>query len=135
MVKIGTPAHDLVPANEVTLPEMAIEYEFGWTGIVCDVAKTIGNHLHVVETQTQVRPLTLKVCESSALITRATLAALLVLAKVPNATYTLTMDSVTFTVRFRNEEQPVIVATPLTSKVTYAADDKYVNLVIKLSVV
>ncbi len=65
-------------------------------------------------------------------ITKAILDDLSDLAAVKDATYELVYESLTYNVRFRIEDKPVIEADPIRDRVPEQDSDEYNNVVIKL---
>ena len=53
-------------------------------------------------------------------------------SSVPKATYTLTFEGVSYTVRFRNEDYPPVEAEPIIERPNYVTTDLYNNVRIKL---
>ncbi len=65
-------------------------------------------------------------------ITKAILDDLSDLAAVKDATYELVYEALTYNVRFRIEDKPVIEADPIRDRVPEQDTDEYNNVVIKL---
>ena len=118
----------------VSLPDLTIEQEFGWTGVESAVDMSVGGAPIVWEREISGQPLDLVGGEDTAWITRAILEDLLALAAVPRATYTLDYEGTEYTVRFRNEDG-AISAEPLVPRPNHEDTDYYKNVRIRLMIV
>jgi hypothetical protein len=116
----------------VTLPDLIIEDEFSWSGVESRVEFSLSGRPVVAEQEIFGKPIDLVGTDKSGWIDRATLIALQNLAKVPMAEYELTYGTESKTVRFRNEEPPVIFASPIAPSPDQENEDRYNNLRIKL---
>jgi len=126
----------IVYLDSVNLPDVVINDEFGDKVIDSYVERTLdGTPIIWEQALTSGQFLNLTGGSDFAWISRGDLITLKELASVPYATYTLTYGGIDRTVRFRNEEFPVISATPLVPRINHENSDWYNNLVIKLMVV
>lgn len=122
----------MIQLDTIELPDLVIEDEFAFTGVEARVDRSLGGAPIIWEQEIAGRPIDLTGDERSAWITRDTLEDLKTLAAVPGATYTLTYESDTYTVRFRHEEPPAIMADPLVPRPNHADGDYYKNVRLKL---
>lgn len=117
----------------VSLPDAVVVDEFSTPGVVATATRTAGGGVNVQEFAiVSGEPLVLAGGEDFAWISRATLVALRALADVPNATYTLSYEGTSFSVRFANESPPAISATPILPRPNHSGTDYYNNLRIAL---
>lgn len=123
----------MVVFEGIQLPDMMRVNEFGYTGLTSEVSRVIGNKVIVQDNIINLKPIDLKVCDTSVPVSRATLKQLHALSQVPNEVYTLTMGTATLFVRFRHESAPVIQADPVISKMEYDDTDMYANLYLRLA--
>ena len=118
----------------VTLPDLTIEQEYGWTGVEAAVDMSVGGAPIVWERLISGRPLDLAGGEDTGWILRSVLDSLKALAAVPRATYTLAYEGETYTARFRHEEG-AIEAAPVVPRPNQASGDYYRNVRIRLMVI
>lgn len=117
----------------ITLPDAIILEPFNWPGIHASVEDTLGGGKIVQEfTKLDFQLIDLYGEEDIAWITHAVLESLRAIAMIANATYSLVYEGNTWTVRFRHEDAPVVVAEPIIPKVIPLDTDYYNNLWIKL---
>lgn len=118
----------------VSLPDLVLsgEFRFGNSGVqsVMNVSRD-GTPL-VFEQSSGYKNAELLGAADAGWITHGTLMSLNSLAAVPNATYTLSYEGNTYTIRFRNWDQPVIEADPLVPRPNPENTDWYNNVQIKL---
>jgi len=118
--------------DTINLPDLVIDSELGNSSVDADVLLSLGGKPMVFERLVGGKYIDLVGFSDQAWIDRQTLVSLRALAAVPYSTYVLTYEGVTKTVRFRNEEQPVIEASPLLPRPNQAGTDWYNNVRIKL---
>ncbi|MEA3272484.1 MAG: hypothetical protein U9P90_02345 [Patescibacteria group bacterium] len=121
-----------VTLGGISLPELAIENEFGRTAVDSSVEFALDTTPHVWEQSKLWKPLDLVGTSSTCMMYRSELVELKALADVVDATYTLVHNSITRTVRFRNEEPDVIEAIPLGPREGMTDTDIYTSIRIKL---
>lgn len=120
--------------DSLTLPQdLAWVDEFQDTQVISKVNETLTGRKVVWERQREGRLITLSGTADQAWIERSDLITLYNMASVPEANYSLNFEGTLYTVRFRNEEQPVIEATPLVGRPNHETGDYYNNLLIKLA--
>lgn len=121
----GVNLGDLLPSE----PE-----RLGNTGVASAVEYSLSGRQIVWEATQQSRPITLEGGEDFGWISRATMDELMAMAGVPGAVYSLTLhDGTVRRVRFRHEEAPVIVGTPVVHSTDQQSQWRYAGVVIKLS--
>lgn len=106
------------------------EFEFSGVRAVVEYAKA-GNPL-IWEGLFGGRPIDLVGDTNAGWLLRSTLLQLKTMAAVPGATYTLDYNGTISTVRFRQEDQPVISGEMITPVQNPDSDDAYNNIRIKL---
>lgn len=119
----------------IALPGLVVESDIAPTAVRAETTKTLSGRLVIWETTEHGgKNIDLSGGTDYGWLTRADLIALQALASVAGATYTLTLadDAGTITVRFRNEDQPAIEASPLVPRPNPADTDYYNNTRIKL---
>jgi len=121
-----------ITLGAVALPDLIIDNEFGLSGIQAVVKFSLGGTPLIFEQERGGKPLDLVGTADSGWITKATLLSLRAMASVPRATYLLSYENTNYTVRFRNESQPVIEAEPVLPRPNQEVDDWYANVRIKL---
>ena len=117
----------------VSLPDLSIEQEYGWTGVEAAVDRTVGGSPVVWEREITGRTLDLVGGDDMGWITRSTLESLKSLAAVVRGTYTLSFEGTDYTVRFRHEEG-AIEAAPVIPRPNQASGDYYRNVRIRLMI-
>ena len=122
----------MVTLDGIQLPDLVIEDEFGFTGISSVVEHSLSGKPIIWEQKIGGKPITLKGTNRDAWIARSTLQQIHALATVVGAYYILNYESRIYSVRFRNEDVPVITATPITPRPNHDSNDYYNNLLIKL---
>jgi len=120
-----------ITLDAVTLPDLVIENEYEWSGVRAVAEHSLGGTPIIWEQENYGRPLDLTGGPEYGWVTRETLNDLQALAAVPGATYTLTYESDTYTVRFRHEET-AISARPIIPRPNHVDADYYNNVVIRL---
>jgi len=103
----------------------------GHSGIDSRVVRTRDNSVKVFEQSFGVKVFDLVGGDNFATLTGAQIDALMVMAAVIGATYTLEYNYVSSTFRFRNEDQPVIEHDPLGPREKMTATAIYRNVRIK----
>ena len=116
----------------ITLPDVVIENELGDSMIDAKAEATLGGNILIWERVRYYKSFNLIGGSDDAWIDRTTLLALQALSFVADTTYSLVYESVTKTVRFRHEDQPIIIADPIYKRPNAASTDYYNNLIIKL---
>ena len=113
---------DLILENEIGVVTIQSEAEtsLGGTPIVWEQA-LIGASIDLISPNT-----------NSGWVSRTDLLAIKALANVPNTTYTLVYESDTITVRFRNEDPPVVEHSPIIERPNQDGTDWHTNVRIKL---
>ena len=107
-----------------------------WTGVDARKSSTLTGRSIIWEQAIDGgQPITLSGGIDWGWITAGNLDDLYELAKIPGAYYELSYEGDLYTVRFRQEEPPVIDAVPVTGRPNEASTDQYCNLTIKLMVV
>lgn len=115
----------------ITLPDLEWEKDAVWSGVRASVVYTLGGVPVVWEQSVQGRPIDLIGADDYGWIDRATLLQVTALASIPNTSYTLVFEGVSYTVRFRNEEG-AIEAEPIIPRSNHASGDYYNNVRIRL---
>lgn len=122
-----------VKIDTITLPNAIIENEFSFTGVRSAVDLTLGGTPIVWEQGYTGRIFDLISGETDAdWVTRETLLSLQALAGVADATYILNYEGTSMTVRFRNEDPPVIIAKAVVGRSRKIDYEYYNELRIKL---
>lgn len=116
----------------VTLPELVWDNEFGRAPVESKVDVSLGGTPLIWEQTTEGISIDLVGGTETGWATRSVLVALMALASLPEATYALSYEGDTYTVRFRHEEAPVIEANPVVPRPNHAGGDWYNNIRIKL---
>ncbi len=99
-----------ITIDTITLPDLVIDNEFGHSDIRSTVLFALGGSPLIFEQSMGGKEIDLVGTVDSGWISRSDLSSLHALATVPRATYTLSYEGSESTVRFRNEDQPVIEA-------------------------
>ena len=119
--------------DTIGLPGLVWLDEFGWTGVVSEVAPAINGTVIVQEAALSGgRPVTLQGDAETGWLQRSDLQALQATAAVPEATYGLSYNGNNYTVRWRHEDGQVIAATPIVGRENAAAGDYYHQVTLKL---
>jgi len=116
----------------VDLPDLLIENEFGFPGVDSRVEFSLGGTPIIWEQEMTGKPIDLRGTTDTGWITRSVLQSLYALAAVPGATYTLDYEGTIYTVRFRNEDRPVLAAKPAVGRPNQDTTDYYSDVSIKL---
>lgn len=116
----------------ITLPDLVDELLFQWSGVQSAVDKTLDGSVIVWEQSQVGRPINLMGGSDWGFITYEILEDLQELAAVSNAVYTLSYEGVDTSVRFRNEDAPAIMASPIIVRPNPSASDYYNNVAIRL---
>ena len=94
--------------------DMYLEPAHGWTGVAASVDRSLGGSLIIWENEIEGGESFDLVCDDHmGWIPYSILAQVKALASVVGATYTLVYRTETFTVRFRNEDAPVLDVSPV----------------------
>lgn len=125
----------MITLGGITLPEdMLITNLYAASKIDCTTRKTLGGRTVVYEAAAVGNlPIDLESSSDSGWITKSVLDQVVALV-VPGATYTLSYEGRSFTVRFRNEDSPALEFTPLIPRPNAEAGDYFYG-VIKLATV
>lgn len=121
-----------IQLDAIVLPDLIIQDLYGNPLIEADVEMSIGGVPIIHEQDFIGRPITLVGEDGFGWIEFSDLQNLIILASTKGASYTLTYESTTFTVRFRHEDSPVIEAEALIPRPNHVAADLFKNVVIKL---
>jgi len=121
-----------IKLGNLTLPDVVFDNEFGIGRVRSLIDTDLDGELNYWEADRPFVSFTLIGGLDFAWITRSDLIALRAMANTPMAVYTLNYEGVKRLVRFRNEDDPAIVAVPLVARPNQAATDYYNNLQIKL---
>ena len=117
----------------VTLsPDLYWEKKIGNSGIDCQMVRARDNTPIVFEQSGGPQGFDLVGTENTGTMTGATIKAIQALAEAQRTTYTLIYNSVSTTVRFRNEDQPVIEHAPIGPREVMTDTDVYNGIRIKL---
>lgn len=116
----------------VTLTDVVIDNEFGISEVESIVEFALDGTPLIWEQPKVSKEIDLVGGDDFAWMDRTTLLALQALARAIGATYTLSYEGATKTVRFRNEAPPVIEATPVIARPNQAAGDWYGGIIIRL---
>lgn len=116
----------------IVLPDLVDELLFQWSGVQSGIDRTLDGSVIVWEQSQEGRPINLMGGSDWGFITHEILEDLQDLAAVPNAVYTLSYEGVDTSIRFRNEDAPVILASPIIARPNPAASDYYNNVAIRL---
>ena len=121
-----------IQIETIVLPDLIIAEAFE-PPVTARVEQSVINTPIVFETEKPSgQAITLTGGEDTGWITRSTMLSLVALASVPGATYTLNYEGVTYTVRFRHEDPPVIAAEAIVPRPNAAGTDYYRNVSIRL---
>ena len=105
--------------------DMYLESAHGWTGVAASVERSLGGNLIIWENEIEGGESFDLVCkENMGWIPYSTLVQVKALASVAGATYTLIYRTETFTVRFRNDDVPVLDMAPIIPR-KELTDDPY----------
>jgi hypothetical protein len=119
--------------NGYDISGLIMENDITPIGVRSTVEKTLSGALVIWEQAEQAgRSFDLVGGSDFGWLTRATLLNLRSIASVPGATYTLIMEGITSTVRFRNEDAPAVTATPIIGRPNPDGADWYSDVVVKL---
>lgn len=116
----------------VLLPDLVINDEISWSGIRCEISRTLDGSLLVWEQEIAGRPMTLVGRNDTAWITRRILFDVMGLAEVVGGVYVLNYEGEIYNVRFRHEDEPVISSVPVVERPNPSNNDWYSNVMIKL---
>ena len=122
----------MITLDGIELPNVLIDGEFPRPTVQSVVNYSLGGTAIVWEQPTQAKPLDLVGGSDFAWVKRSTLEALYNIAKQSGSVYSLNYNGTIYQVRFRNEDPPVIKATPIVGRVEQGLEDYYSDLVIKL---
>ncbi len=101
---------------------------FQFTPQASTVERTIGGRQAIWVQQLQAgRPITLTATNDQGWLTKAQVDALQLLADAGAASYTLLLDDVTYTVRFRFQEPPVLDFQPLVPRNNHEDTDYFIG--------
>ena len=105
--------------------DMYLEPSHGWTGVAASIQRSLGGNLIVWESELEGGESFDLVClENMGWVPYSTLIQIKTLASVVGASYTLIYRAETFTVRFRNEDTPVLEMIPIVPR-KELTDDPY----------
>ena len=105
--------------------DMYLEPAHGWTGVAASVERSLGGNLIVWESEIEGGESFDLIClEHMGWIPYSVLLQIKALASVVGASYTLVYQTETFTVRFRNEDSPVLEMAPIIPR-KELTDDSY----------
>ena len=122
-----------ITLNGYDISGLIMENDITPIGVRSTVEKTLSGGLVIWEQAEQAgRSFDLVGGSDFGWLTRSVLLNLRTIASVPGATYTLVMEGVTSTVRFRNEAAPAVTAKPIVGRPNPAGTDYYSDIVIKL---
>lgn len=116
----------MITLGGITLSnDMYLEPAHGWTGVAASVERSLGGSLIIWESELEGGESFDLVCvENMGWVPYSILVQIKALASVVGATYTLAYRTETFTVRFRNEDTPVLDMTPIIPR-KELTDDPY----------
>lgn len=119
--------------DTIVIPDtLSLEEAYGNPLIVSTVDLTLGGTPIIHEQKILGKPLTLVGTDDRGWIDFSVLQSLIAIASVVNAQYTLLFEGQSFTVRFRHEDSPVIVAEPIVARPNHISTDQFNNVVINL---
>lgn len=117
----------------VVLPGLVIDQDVQPFGVLATTTATLAGGMAVWEqAQSAGKQINIVGGADFGLLTRAALVSLAAMASTPNARYTLQTPTANIPVRFRNEEPPAVIGTPLLERPNPAPTDHYNNIQIKL---
>lgn len=118
----------------IALPDLVLsgDFRFGHSGVQSDLNVSRDGTPIIFEQAAGYKTADLLGASDAGWITHGVLLSLSDLAAVPNTTYTLVYEGFTYSVRFRNWDQPVIEANPLVPRPNPDNGDWYNNVQIKL---
>lgn len=121
-----------ISLDSVSLPDLLMDNEFGWNGVQAVVEMSLGGRPIVWEGSASGKEIDLVGGSDWGWMDRTTLLALQALASVPQATYTLSYEGASYTVRFRHEDNPTIEAEPIIPRPNPSGTDWFRNVTIRL---
>lgn len=121
----------MIKFEDIELPDLEIEQDYGWVGIEAEMERTIKGRPVVNEQNIDGQPIDLFGGSDWAWVTKAILKNLTALANIVNAVYTLSYEGTIYRVRWRHEEPPVIEATPIIGRPNSEDSDYYSNIKLK----
>lgn len=116
----------------ITLPDLVIEDEYAQAGVRSVVEFSLGGRPIIWEDEKFGRTIDLVGGNDTGWIERSTLEQLKALANVPLQEFVLDYEGETKSVRFRQEDPPVISALPILPRPNHVDGDWYANVRIKL---
>lgn len=117
----------------IRLPDLVIDNEFGKENVHAETERSLDGRPIIWDQEIPTgKPFDLVGGDNFGWITRDNLINLQALAATPNAVYYLWYNQRKFLVRFRNEDTPVISASPLVPRWNHEVTDYYNNVRIKL---
>ena len=124
----------VITLDELTLPEFRITPEFR-SLVRASVSETVGGGVVIQESSIlSGKAIDLVGDESSCFMTKSDIDYLTSKASIPGASYVLSYLGTLYTVRFRNEDQPVIDAVPVIDAPDLNSNDYYHSITIKLMI-
>lgn len=104
------------------------EDRFQWTPIASSVERTVGGRNAIfIQSLAKGRPITLTATNDQGWLTKAQVDILQALADAGAATYTLTIDTFSFVVRFRFQDAPPLEFQPLIPRNNHASTDYFIG--------
>jgi len=124
----------LITIGGVDIPDLRLESRHTHSPVRSVVAQSLAGNPIIFEDQPGLagKPCDLVGTDAAGWITQEELQAMMAMAAIPNAIYTMVYAGISLSVRFRNEDQPVIEAEPVQPVVDDDDPDWYNNVRIKL---
>ena len=118
----------------IELNDLWIDRDMDWTGVKSEPIHALEGTLYVYDRNEDGESLDIIGNANRGLLTRSVMQQLKDLAKVKNATYTLTMNSVDYTFRFRNEDFPPVEGDKIETRTEPSDSDSFNNIRIKIMI-
>ena len=123
----------MISINGIELKDLIVEAPYAFTGVESEVERSLGGNPVVFERSVSGKAFDLVGTENHGILTRSTLDQLMDIASQSRATFIFDDGTGNLsTVRFRNEEPPVITAEPIKRTQAPTPDDPFNNIRIKL---
>ena len=119
----------------IDIGDLRQESPFAFTGVRAVVTETLGGSPVIWEGAYTGQGMDLVGDSSGGWLSKVALTSLLSLASVPGGVYVLSLNGVSYDVRFRNEDYPAIEHEQVFPLADDESDDPYYNIRIKLMVV